>query len=90
MQVEATKKLFTVDEYYKMAEVGILGPGDRVELIDGEIVRMSPIGVRHAGFVTATHRIFSEVFKQSATVSVQNPLRLNGYTEPVTGAATAA
>ena len=44
MQIEAAKKLFTVDDYYKMAAVGILTPQDRVELIDGEIIQMSPIG----------------------------------------------
>ena len=58
MQVETTKKLFTVDEYYKMAEVGILGPTDRVELIDGEIFAMSPIGSRHAARVSWLNRFF--------------------------------
>jgi hypothetical protein len=51
MQIEVTKKLFTVDEYYQMADAGIIGPQDRVELIDGEIIQMSPIGTRHAGYV---------------------------------------
>ena len=46
METEATKKLFTVDEYYKMAEIGILRDGDRTELIDGEIIEMSPMGAR--------------------------------------------
>ena len=47
MQIEAAKKLFTVDGYYRMADAGILRPDDRVELIDGEIIEMCPIGNRH-------------------------------------------
>jgi len=82
MQIEASKKLFNVDDYYRMAEVGILGPEDRVELIDGEIIQMSPIGTRHAGCVTRLNRLFNSAFKGRATVSIQNPLRINNYTEP--------
>ena len=51
MQVEATKRLFTVDEYYRMAEAGILAESERTELIEGEIIEMSPMGVRHAAVV---------------------------------------
>jgi Uma2 family endonuclease len=82
MQVEVTKKLFTVDEYYQMAEAGILGPGDRVELIDGEIIQMSPIGDRHAGHVNRANHLFAASFAGRAVVSVQNPIQLNKYTEP--------
>jgi Uma2 family endonuclease len=82
MRIEATKKLFTVDEYYKMAHAGILTPEDRVELIDGEIIEMSPIGNRHLGCVNGANEAFSAAFRGKAVVSVQNPLRLNNYTEP--------
>jgi Uma2 family endonuclease len=82
MQIEASKKLFNVDDYYRMAEVGILGPEDHVELIDGEIIQMSPIGTRHAGCVTRINRLFNSAFRDRAVVSIQNPLRLNNYTEP--------
>lgn len=82
MQIEAAKKLFTVDEYYKMADVGILTPEDRVELIDGEIIEMSPIGNRHLGCVNAATEAFGAAFRGRAVVSVQNPLRLTNYTEP--------
>lgn len=44
MTVQLLKRLFTVAEYHRMAEAGILGEDDRVELIDGEIIAMSPIG----------------------------------------------
>lgn len=82
MQIEATKKLFTVDDYYRMAETGILGPEDRVELIDGEIIEMCPIGNRHLGCVNRATDAFTGAFRGKAVVSVQNPLRLSNYTEP--------
>ena|SRR5215813_5025163 len=82
MQVETTKKLFTVADYYRMAEAGILKPEDRVELIDGEIIEMSPIGDRHAGCVNRATRLFISALGNRVVVSVQNPLQLNNYTEP--------
>ena len=82
MQVEATKRLFTVDDYYRMADAGILTPENRVELIDGEVIQMSPIGARHAGCVNAANDLFVNAFRGRAIVSIQNPLRLNNYTEP--------
>jgi Uma2 family endonuclease len=82
MQIETAKRLFTVDEYYRMAEAGILTHKDRVELIDGEIIKKSPIGDRHAGCVNQATRLFTLAFGKRVVVSVQNPLRLSEYTEP--------
>jgi Uma2 family endonuclease len=82
METEVTKKLFTVDEYYRMAEVGILGPEDRVELIDGEIIRMSPIGHRHAAIVAIATKLFNKAFADGAVVAPGSPVRLNDWTEP--------
>src|SRR5437773_4402470 len=52
MPVQASRRLFTVPEYYRMAEAGIFGEDDRVELLSGEIVEMTPIGSRHAAAVS--------------------------------------
>ena len=84
MAVEAAtaRKLFTREEYHRMGEVGILKPTDRVELIRGEIVEMSPIGRRHHAFVTNLTQILVTRLAGRAIVSVQNPVVLADDTEP--------
>jgi Uma2 family endonuclease len=82
MRAEITKKLFTVAEYYRMAEVGILDPDARLELLEGEIVEMSPVGVRHINCVNRATNIFARTLGGRAIVSVQNPVQLSEYTEP--------
>jgi Uma2 family endonuclease len=77
----ATRR-FTVDEYYQMAAAGILKPADRVELIDGEIVKMSPIGIRHAACVGRSDEVFSVRGRGLLQVRVQQPLRLGRRSEP--------
>jgi len=56
MTAPIAKRLFDVDDYHRMAEVGILVKEDRVELIDGEIVAMTPIGPLHNAAVDRTNR----------------------------------
>ncbi len=68
-------------EYYRMAEAGIIGADDRVELLDGEVVRMSPIGYRHALVVDRLAEHFSSL-RGRATVRIQNPIVLNDHSEP--------
>jgi Uma2 family endonuclease len=82
MRAEVTRKLFTVDEYYRMVKAGILHEKDRVELIEGEIIEMSPIGHRHSACVDRATELFVTAFKGKAIVSVQHPLRLDIYNEP--------
>ncbi len=82
MSMQLLKRRFTVDEYHRMAEAGILSEDDRVELIDGEIVEMVPIGSRHAACVDRLNRIFSELLERRAIVRVQNPIRLGRHSEP--------
>ncbi|MBA2447559.1 MAG: Uma2 family endonuclease [Chloroflexi bacterium] len=82
MALQPTKRLFTVDEYYRMAKAGILGEDDRVELIEGEIVQMSPIGPRHAGRVDRLNHLLGERFGEVAWIRIQNPVRLSNRSEP--------
>ena len=71
-----------MDDYYAMAEAGILSPDDRVELLDGEIFAMAPIGSRHASCVARLNRMLTTGVGPRALVWVQNPVRLNGGSEP--------
>lgn len=77
----ARRKL-TVHEYHQMAEAGILGEEDRVELIEGDLIDMAPIGQGHAGVVNALAAAFFRACGDSAIVSVQNPVRLDPTSEP--------
>src|SRR3954463_12546690 len=81
MAVSVPRRLFTVDEYYEMARVGILKPHERVELLDGEIVPMNPIGSPHAWCVTRRTGIFARVWDHAIT-RIQHPLRLGDRSEP--------
>jgi len=82
MQTEATKKLFSVDEYYRMAEVGILSEEIRTELIKGEILEMSAMGTRHRAAVNRASHFLIPLFGEKAQVSVQLPVRLDEFSEP--------
>jgi Uma2 family endonuclease len=65
-----------------MVEAGILTEDDRVELIDGEIIQMAPIGPRHAACVDRLAEFLRDKIKKLAIVSVQNPIQLSEYSEP--------
>lgn len=82
MDIEVARRSFTVDEYYRMAEAGILEEDDRVELLDGEIVEMEPIGSRHAACVDRLTHLAVERAGEDALVRIQNPVRLGELSEP--------
>jgi Uma2 family endonuclease len=81
---EVDRRRFTVDDYDRMAEAGILHEDDRVELIDGEIVQMAAIGLRHMTAVDETARLAVALLfaTDDLRVSVQNPIRLGRRDEP--------
>lgn len=82
MSVQVARRHFTVAEYYRMAAAGIFSEDDRVELIEGEVLEMSPIGIRHASCVNRLNTLFNQRAGQAAIVSVQNPIHLDDYSEP--------
>ena len=82
IEVAPARRLFTREEYHRMGEVGILKRSDRVELIRGEIVTMSPIGPRHNAFVSNLMRLLITRFNDRAVVMVQGPVVLADDTEP--------
>ncbi|MDJ0556895.1 MAG: Uma2 family endonuclease [Microcoleaceae cyanobacterium MO_207.B10] len=82
MSVELQRRQFTVKEYHQMAESGILTENDRVELIAGEIVKMSPIGIPHAGCVRRLDMIFNDLLRGKVIVDTQNPINLSNDSEP--------
>lgn len=77
-----TRHSFTVEEYRRMVEAGILREDARVELIGGEVVEMSPIGKRHAACVARLTQVITLLLQRAFLVWAQNPIQLDGYSEP--------
>ncbi len=73
---------FTVDDYHRMIEAGILGENDKVELLEGEVVAMAPIGSLHAACVNKLNRMFATAFGNEVIVAVQNPVCAGQHSEP--------
>ena len=82
MAVAVARRRFTVEEYHDLVRAGVLSEDDRVELLAGEIVQMSPISSRHAGCVDWLTMKFSQQLGDKARIRVQNPVRLGPYSEP--------
>lgn len=82
MAVSLKRRLLTRFEYHRMAEVGILSDEDRVELLNGEIIQMSPIGSRHFACVNRINELFISSLAGKAIVSIQNPVSLADFSEP--------
>jgi Uma2 family endonuclease len=72
----------TVADYYRMAEVGLLAPDAKVELIDGEILDRAPMGSRHFAAVTKLQRLLERAVMDSAVIAVQLSLRLSPRSQP--------
>jgi Uma2 family endonuclease len=72
---------FTAEQYHQMGESGIFKPDDRVELIEGEIIAMSPVGGPHANCVDALTRLFAPLADTHARLRVQNAVRLSESSE---------
>ena len=76
------KNHFTVSEYERMGETGVFPPDARVELIEGEIIEMSPIGSRHAACVELVAELIRESVQRRFLVRTQNPIVLDDFSEP--------
>ena len=76
------KHLTDLEEWRKMGESGIFPPESDLELINGEIVEMSPIGSNHAGHLKRLNRLFNTLLNDNAVISIQDPLELGDFSEP--------
>lgn len=82
MSVQLLRRLFTVEEYHKIIEAEVFTPDDRLELIRGEIIQMSPIGRRHAATVNRLVQVLTQLLEERIILSPQNPIALNANSEP--------
>ena len=82
MTIRETQRLFTIEEYHRMAEAGILHEDDRVELIEGKIIQMAAIGSRHAACVKRLNKLLVRAVGDSGIVGAQDPVLLPDRSEP--------
>lgn len=82
MAAQVEHRSFTMAEYERMVEIGILSEDERVELLDGELYRMSPIGARHVHAVRTLTNLLVKQIGHRALIDVQNPIRLDDDSVP--------
>ncbi|HYZ73389.1 MAG TPA: Uma2 family endonuclease [Chthoniobacterales bacterium] len=82
MATGTAARRFNVYEFHRLAEVGILGEDDRVELLDGQIMVMAPIGENHRTVVDLLAEFFTDQRNGRYRVAVQNPVRIDDENEP--------
>lgn len=82
MTVQLLRRKFTVQQYHKMVDSGILTENDRVELIGGEIIEISPIGTKHTACVNRLVNLLVQLLGKMVIVAAQNPVNLNYNSEP--------
>jgi Uma2 family endonuclease len=82
MATPHTRQSFTVAEYHELAEQGVFGPTERVELIKGELIWMSPIGWAHADIVDELLDLLKDSIGRQWRVRSQNPVILGDHSEP--------
>src|SRR5205085_7165583 len=82
MSYPVVRRLFTIAEYHQMIAAEILTKNDRVELLNGEIVEMSPVSPGHASVVKRITRAFNRCVGDEVIVSVQDPIQLDDLSGP--------
>ncbi len=82
MPVRLEQRLITVAEYHKMIKTGILQPHDKVELLNGQLIKMSPIGSEHAACVEKISELLKRLLPSNIMVRSQNPIILGDLSEP--------
>lgn len=80
--VQLARHLFNVADYHRMLEIGVLNEDSQVELLNGEVIKMTPIGPRHAASVDRINEVLKTKLGKQAIVRVQNPVQLDDFTEP--------
>lgn len=76
------RRQFTVEDYHRMRDAGIFAEDDRVELLDGEVLLMSPIGPLHAAIVKRINTLLGQSPLGQYIVSIQDPIQLSDVSEP--------
>ena len=72
----------TTDVYHQMIKQGILTSNDKIELLEGDLIKMSAVGPRHAACVDRLSEILRTEFGKSITLRHQNPVELSDFSEP--------